>query len=375
MGEHDIHQDFDDRQLRSYMMALLADLSALEYMLDNDFLESGVGRIGAEQEMFLVDRTMRPAPLGREVLTRANDPRLTTEIAKFNLEANLSPQAWGGQCLKHMEDELEEVVRLTREAAREFGADVMLAGILPTLQMSDLSLANMTDNPRYRQLDRALGSMRDGEFSIHIKGLDEVNLTHDNVMMESCNTSFQVHMQVSPKDFVPLYNLAQVITAPVLAAAVNSPLLLGHRLWQETRLALFQHSTDNRSNAQQARNHPPRVGFGEGWLRHSVLDLFREQIARFRIIMLSDPDEDPMRVLERGAIPTLSALCLHNGTIWPWNRACYGIYAGRAHLRIENRTLPSGPTILDEMANAAFFFGLMTALPQRVWRDHKGDDL
>lgn len=363
MGEHNINQEFDDRKLRSYMKALLSDLRALEYMLDNDLFESDVRRIGAEQEMFLVDRDMRPAPVGREVLERTNDSRLVTEIAKFNLEANLTPQAWGAKCLTMMECELEEIVRLTRKAANACNAEVLLAGILPTLKMSDLSLANMTDNPRYTQLDQALGSFRNGKFSIHIKGLDELHLTHDNVMMESCNTSFQLHMQVSPHEFVPLYNLAQAVTAPVLAAAVNSPLLLGHRLWQETRLALFQHSTDNRSTAQQARNQPTRVGFGEGWLKNSVLDLFHEQIARFRIIMLSDPEEDPMTMIERGEIPPLSALRLHNGTIWPWNRACYGISEGRAHLRIENRALPSGPTILDEMANAAFFFGLMAVLP------------
>ena len=95
--------------------------------------------------------------------------------------------------------------------------------------------------------------MRGGPFSIHIKGLDELQITHDNIMMESCNTSFQVHFQTSPAEFALHYNLAQAITAPVLAAAVNSPLLFGHRLWQETRVALFQHSTDARSRNQLAR--------------------------------------------------------------------------------------------------------------------------
>lgn len=364
MGEHNVDQELDDRKLRAYMKALLDDLRALEYMLDNDLLESGVRRIGAEQEMFLIDRSLRPAPVGSEVLERAGDPRLTTEIAKFNLEANLTPQLWGGDCLRRMEQELEEVVRLTREAARTCGADVLLAGILPTLQMSDLSLANMTPSPRYYELNRTLSRMRAGNFSIHIKGIDELHLTHDNVMMEGCNTSFQVHLQVSPKEFVPLYNMAQAVTAPVLAAAVNSPLLLGHRLWQETRLALFQHSADARSAAHQARSQPTRVGFGDGWLKNSVLELFREQIARFRIIMVTGEEEDPGEVLKRGEVPRLSALRLHNGTIWPWNRACYGVADGRAHLRIENRALPSGPTTLDEMANAAFFLGLMTALPE-----------
>ena len=163
----------------------------------------------------------------------------------------------------------------------------------------------------------------------------------------------------------PLYNLAQAITAPVLAAAVNSPLLFGHRLWQETRLALFQHSTDARSATQQARSHPTRVSFGDSWIDKSVLELFQEQIARFRMIMINEAGENPLSLLARGEIPEFSALRMHNGTVWPWNRACYGVTNGIAHLRIENRVLPSGPTVLDEIANTAFFTGLMISLPNQ----------
>ncbi len=158
--------------------------------------------------------------------------------------------------------------------------------------------------------------------------------------------------------------MAQAITAPVLAAAVNSPLLFGHRLWQETRVALFQHSTDARSRTQLARSQPTRVSFGDRWLKHSVVELFHDQISRFRPIMITQPDEDPFRVLARGETPLLSALRMHNGTVWRWNRACYGVADAIAHLRIENRALPAGPTVQDEMANAAFFVGLMVALPQ-----------
>src|SRR4029453_6537719 len=217
--------------------------------------------------------------------------------------------------------------------------------------------------PRYNELNLAVTKLRGDPFSIHIKGLDELNLTHDNVMMEACNTSFQVHFQVEPSEFVATYNVAQAITAPVLAAAVNSPLLMGHRLWQETRLALFQHSTDARSRPELLRSQRTRVAFGEQWLRHSVIELLHDQIARFRPIMITRPDEEPMHVLARGEIPLLSALRLHNGTVWPWNRACYGVENGRAHLRIENRALPAGPTVIDEVANAAFFIGLMLSLP------------
>ena len=363
MGEHYVEQELDEHKLQVFMKALLDDLRALDYMLDNDLIETGVRRIGAEQEMFLVDENLRPAPVAMQVLEHAGDARLTTEIARFNLEANLTPQRLNGDCFSRMEVELKQVLARARASAIHFGADVLLAGILPTLQKSDLTLENLTPIPRYRQLNDSVVRLRGGPFSIHIKGLDEINIMHDNIMMESCNTSFQLHFQVNPKEFAPQYNLAQAITAPVLAAAVNSPVLFGHRLWQETRLALFQHSTDARSAAEQARSHPTRVSFGDGWIQKSVLELFQEQVARFRMIMINEPGENPLALLARGEIPQLTALRMHNGTIWPWNRACYGMMNGTAHLRIENRALPSGPTVLDEIANAAFFVGLMISLP------------
>ena len=363
MGEHNVEQKLDERKLHEFTQALLVDLRALAFMLEHGCIESGVRRIGAEQEMFVVDRNLRPAPLAMEVLERVGDERLTTEIARFNLEANLTPLELTGRCFHLMHEELKEVLLKARLSATEFGADVLLAGILPTLGVSDLTLANLTPMPRYQELNRAVTQLRGGPFSIHIKGLDELQLTHDNMMMESCNTSFQVHFQVDPSEFVVTYNIAQAITAPVLAAAVNSPLLFGHRLWQETRLALFQHSADARSRNQLARSQPTRVGFGEQWLKHSVIELLHDQIARFRPIMVTRPDEDPMQVLARGEIPLLSALRMHNGTVWPWNRACYGVSNGVAHLRIENRALPAGPTVMDEIANAAFFVGLMLSLP------------
>ena len=362
MGEHNVEQ-VEEKTSQAFMKALLEDLRALEYMIRSGLLESGVTRIGAEQEMFLIDGHFRPAPLSIEILNQAQDTRLTTEIARFNLEANLTPLPLAGSCLTQMERELNDLMSLVRESAAKFGGDVLLSGILPTLRKSDLTLENLSPIPRYRELNQGVIGMRGGPFSIHIKGLDELQITHDNIMMESCNTSFQVHFQTSPAEFASHYNLAQAITAPVLAAAVNSPLLFGHRLWQETRVALFQHSTDARSRNQLARSHPTRVSFGDKWIEKSVVELFHDQIARFRPIMISKPDENPFQVLARGETPSLTALRMHNSTVWRWNRACYGVMDGVAHLRIENRALPSGPTVQDEIANAAFFVGLMVAGP------------
>ena len=364
MGEHQIEQNTDQLKAQEFMQALLEDLRALAFMLTDGRVESGKPRIGAEQEMFLVDRDLRPAPISVEVLQRAGEPRLTTEIARFNLEANLTPLDLTGNCFSRMETELQELLAITRAGAQTLDADVLLSGILPTLQKSDLTLDNLTPSARYRELNCGVIRLRGGPLSIHIKGLDELNLTHDNIMMESCNTSFQIHFQSSPEEFVNHYNVAQAITAPVLAVAVNSPLLFGHRLWQETRVALFQHSTDERSRPQLARSQPTRVSFGDQWLQNSVIELFHDQISRFRPIMISQPEENPFQVLARGETPLLSALRMHNGTVWRWNRACYGVSGGVPHLRIENRALPAGPTPVDEIANAAFFTGLMLALPQ-----------
>jgi len=363
MGEQRVEQGQDERRSQDFMKALLNDLAALERMLDEGRIETGVRRMGAEQEMFLVDSSMRPAPLATEVIGRLTDPRFTPEIARFNLEANLTPRTLAADCFRQLEQEINEVIRLVREAARPLGADVLLAGILPTLQRRDLTLDSITPAPRYYQLNDAVMGSRGGDVSVHMKGLDEIHLSSDNIMPLSSNTSFQVHLQVGPEEFVPMYNAAQAVTAPVLAAAVNSPVWLGSRLWQETRVALFQHSADSRTRAEQERQNPTRVGFGERWLTRSVLELFREDVARFRVILTNDVDEDSMEVLAAGGVPRLKALSLHNGTVWWWNRPCYGVGEGRAHLRIENRVLPSGPTPLDETANAAFLIGLTTAFP------------
>ncbi|HKP72054.1 MAG TPA: glutamate-cysteine ligase family protein, partial [Pyrinomonadaceae bacterium] len=365
MGEHQVERGADDSRMRAFMKSLLNDLGALERMLETGRIESGVRRVGAEQEMFLIDSHFRPAPVAVDVIERVRDARITTEIARFNLEANLTPRLLEGDCFRRMEEEVKDVIGLVRDGARASGADVLLAGILPTLQRSDLQMGSITPSPRYYQLNDAIMRLRGGAISAHIKGLEEVNVTSDNIMLLSSNTSFQVHLQVAPAEFVPLYNMAQAVTAPVLAAAVNSPLWLGNRLWHETRLAIFQHSADARSRPEEARGFPTRVGFGERWLEGSVVELFREDIARFRpILAATEADENPLEVLERGGVPRLRALCLHNGTVWWWNRPCYGVSDGKAHLRIENRVLPSGPTTLDEIANAAFFVGLMTALPE-----------
>ncbi|MDH3216204.1 MAG: CBS domain-containing protein [Candidatus Krumholzibacteria bacterium] len=364
MTQRDINQGPDSDNIRAFTKALLEDVQAIERMIKDGLIESGVRRIGAEQEMFLVDRAMLPAMKAIELMGRLKHPQFTTELGLFNLEVNLNPQPMGGDCLWRMEQELEGLLAQARRAADAVESRVLLTGILPTMKQTDLTLDAMTPEQRYVQLNRTMLAHRGGEFTMMIKGLDELTTNHDNLMFEACNTSFQIHFQVGAEEFAPLYNLAQAIAAPVLSAAVNSPVFLQHRLWSETRVALFQQSIDTRSEALQARRARPRVVFGDHWVKESVLEIFREDIARFRVLLATDRGESPLQTLDQGGLPRLHALQLHNGTIYRWNRPCYGVTDDKAHLRIEFRALPSGPTVIDEIANAAFFFGLMTALSE-----------
>ncbi len=362
MGEQDTEPELSDERVRNVTAALLRDVEALRRALDAGLFETGVHRIGAEQEIVLVDEAMNPAPVATDVLDAVDDPSVVPEIARFNVEINLAPRLLTGCGLSEMEAELVAALARVDAAAARSGARPFLCGILPTIRTADLTLANMMPRPRYRALNDAVRKLRGGVFRCHIKGVDEIDVTSDSVMLEAVNTSFQVHYQVSPQEFAKVYNAAQLIAAPVLAAAVNSPVLLNRRLWAETRVAVFQHSIDSRTTGQQVRGHRPRVDFGDRWVRNSVLEIFQEDISRFRVVLACDPDEDPIALVDRGVAPQLRALRLFNGTVYRWNRPCYGVVDGVAHLRIEARALPAGPTVLDEMANAAFFTGLLAGV-------------
>lgn len=363
MGEKEVQLEVDEEELRVFTQALLRDVHALKRMLETGSIETGIRRIGLEQEMFLVDEMFRPAPVAVEALECITDPRITSEIGRFNLECNTDPLLFGGDCLSRMEEELNSLLNTVSEATTTLGARPVLTGILPTLRKSDLTLDNMVPAKRYYALNDALTRLRGGPYVLSIKGTDELRLTHDSVMLEACNASFQIHFQVGPEEFARMYNIALAATAPVLAAAVNSPLMLGRRLWHETRIAVFQQSVDTRQTMPEDREVAPRVSFGRDWVHDSVLEIFQEDISRFKVILGREIDEDPFAAMEAGRAPALKALQLFNSTVYRWNRACYGVGPdGAAHLRIENRVLPAGPTVLDEVSNAAFWFGLVSSL-------------
>ena len=230
MGEMNV-KELSAGRLRVFMQKLLTDLRALERMIDLGLIETGVRRIGAEQEVFLVERSRAPSFKAMEILSGL-DSHFTTELGRFNMEFNLDPLDVTPDCLSRMEAQLEDLLSQAREAAGRHGVDVLLIGILPTLEKSHLTLDNMSPQERYRALNDAMHRLRGSEFEFRIKGADELTFQHDNVMVEACNTSFQVHLQVDPDEFAAIYNVAQVVTAPVMAAAEWSTCCPSRSAWK-----------------------------------------------------------------------------------------------------------------------------------------------
>lgn len=366
MGEQQVSILDDQEQMKRFVRYLLKDVYALEYMLNNDWFETDIIRIGAEQEMCLVcNRSYKPKTVAMEALNLMKEYGwVETELAKFNLEINLDPLEFRGNCLSALENDTQQRLQLIREKVQTLGADVMLTGILPTLRKNDLALHNLTPKPRYFALIESINRQLQGDaFELRLNGIDELLVRHDSPLLEACNTSFQVHLQVTPQNFVQMHNIAQTLAAPVMAVAANSPLVFGRRLWHESRIALFQQALDTRTTHEHMRERSPRVNFGNDWLHHSILEIYKEDIARFRVLLSGDVEEDSMALIAQGMVPKLRALQVHNSTVYRWNRPCYGISPnGKPHLRIENRVIPSGPTVLDEMANAAFWLGSMVGL-------------
>lgn len=370
MGVQKVSLVDDRKQMQEFMRALLNDVEALEEMLKNDVFESGITRIGAEQEIVMVDKdTFKPSLVAMEALEMMQDyPWVETELGKFNLETNLEPRVFEKDALRLMEEENLGYLQKIQEVLDKLNTSVVLTGILPTMRKYHLEMENLTPKKRYYALMESLNRQLIGQsYELRISGIDELFLKHSSPLLEASNTSFQVHLQVSPDEFVKMYNIAQALTGPIMAISANSSMLFGKRLWHETRIALFQQALDTRTSTEHMRERAPRVSFGRDWVHNSIMDIYKEDIARFRVLLSSDVEEDSLKTLKSGGIPKLRALQVHNGTVYRWNRPCYGISEnGKPHLRIENRVLPSGPSIADEMANAAFWLGCMVGISQDV---------
>lgn len=357
MGVEVDSEQFDGEGLARFGERLRESLRVLEELLARPGFGHGETTVGAELEVSLVDAVGRPLARNVEVVEAVRDPRVTVEVERFNLECNLPWWPLAGRPFERLERELGDCLALLRRGAAAHGGRIVPIGILPTLVLGDLGMASLTDAVRYRVLNAALVERRGGPFLLSIHGDDDLELETTDVSYEGANTSFQLHLRVEPTSFAAVHNAAQLATAPALAVAGNAPTLLGRRLWEETRIALFKQSVDARDDAQRARHDDPRVSFGRRWVRDGALELFAESVALHEpLLPLLGAEE-----AEPGPVPELRELRLHQGTVWRWNRAIYDP-AGGGHLRIELRTLPSGPTISDMAANAALMLGLTLAL-------------
>ena len=374
MGNLHVTQLTTKKDKANYIHQLTKDIEALDLMIKNQMIEESPIRIGAEQEFCIVNEAFLPNNNSVSILEEINDAHFTTEIGNFNLEINLDPLKLHGNCFSTLHNQLKNLLEKAKEVAKNHKSKIVLTGILPTLAIKHIGIENMTPIQRYYVLNDAIKESRKQDFNIHIKGVDELNLLHDSVMLEGCNTSFQAHLQINPNNFIDSYNWAQAISGPVLSACTNSPILFGKELWSETRIALFTQSVDTRANSFLLNEKQSRVSFGNNWETGTITDIFKDNISRFRSLVTSEFEKDSVEMLEQGEIPKLKALCLHNGTVYRWNRVCYGVGGGKPHLRIENRYIPSGPSTSDEIANMMFWVGLMVGKPKQYNNIHKTMD-
>jgi hypothetical protein len=361
MGEKVEAGPFTREDRTRHRQKVRTGLDALARMLTQSTFDFDRPMTGLEIEFNLVDRDCEPAMRNAEVLDVIADPQFVTELGKFNIEINVPPRALGDNGLSSFEESVRNALNRAEERAAGIGCHIAMVGILPTLRPEHVTLASVSENARYSLLDEQIFAARGEDLEIAIDGIERLHMISDTIMPEAACTSTQVHLQVSPDDFAPYWNAAQAIAGIQIAVGANSPYLFGKELVAESRIPLFEQTTDTRSDELKAQGVRPRVWFGERWIT-SIFDLFEENSLYFPALLPIISDEDPIAVLDAGGVPKLQELRLHNGTVYRWNRPVYDISGGQPHLRVENRVLPAGPTVVDIMANAAFFAGLVRAL-------------
>ena len=348
-----------DRQ--EYRRKVQLCLDVFETMLAQSSFEFDHPLTGMEIECNLVDDDYQPAMTNQNVLDAIADPAYQTELGAYNIEFNVPPRPLGGHTGEALEAEVRASLNAAETKANAGGAHIVMIGILPTLMPDHLVADWMSESSRYAALNDSIFNARGEDIHIDIDGPEPLDLMSPDIAPESACTSMQLHLQVSPADFAANWNAAQVLAGPQLALGANSPYFFGHQLWSETRIELFAQSTDTRPDELKTQGVRPRVWFGERWIT-SIFDLFEENVRYFPSLLPEVSDEDPVAELAAGRTPQLPELRLHNGTVYRWNRPVYDVAAGRPHLRVENRVLPAGPTVIDMLANAAFYYGMLRTL-------------
>lgn len=363
MGQQVDRQEFSREDRTRYREKVRQCLDVFARMLREARFDVDRPMTGLEVELNLVDEACDPAMKNAEVLEAIADPSFVTELGQFNLEINMPPRRLANGGLASYEHDVRTSLNAAEERASKVGAHLVMVGILPTLQTEHMHPDTLSANPRYRLLNDQIFAARGEDIEIAIRGVERLRVTADSIMPEAACTSMQLHLQVSPEDFASYWNASQTIAGVQLAVGANSPFLFGRELWPETRIVLFEQATDTRSAELKAQGVRPRVWFGERWIT-SIFDLFEENVRYFPALLPICEDENPVQVLDGGDTPALAELRLHNGTIYRWNRPVYDVVRGVPHLRVENRTLPAGPSVVDMMANAAFYFGVVRSLAE-----------
>ncbi len=350
MGQEITHSIFSEEDFKRFRDRVVAETALLEQWLHEGALDQGEPMAGSEIEAWLTTERGLPAPVNQVFLQHMNDPMVVPELSTFNVELNTCPMPFSDGMFNRMHTELDELWQRCEKTAERESAHMLMIGILPTVQQSDLCLANISGMQRYQALNEQVLRMRDGKpLMLDISAQEHLVAEHDDVMLEAATTSFQIHLKIPPQEAVRAYNLSKIISAPMVALSANSPFLFGHELWDETRIPLFEQSV-----AVGASDYSKRVTFGVRYAEHSIMECFNANRDRYPVLLPQLMDEP---------VESLAHLQLHNGTIWRWNRPLVGVSSnGKAHIRIEHRVAPSGPSTLDVIANAAFYFGLVMEL-------------
>jgi gamma-glutamyl:cysteine ligase YbdK (ATP-grasp superfamily) len=361
MGKDVERTEFTRADRQRFRQKVRQCLDVFAQMLAESRFDTDSPMSGLEVELNIVDQAGDPAMRNADVLDAIADPAFQTELGRFNIEINLPPRELGPDGLTGFEDSVRASLNAAEGQANSVDTHIVMIGILPTLRHEHMNADTLSANHRYKLLEEQIFAARGEDLEINISGAERLVTQADTIAPESACTSVQYHLQVAPESFAQFWNASQVIAGVQVALGANSPYLYGKQLWAESRIVLFEQATDTRPDELKAQGVRPRVWFGDRWIT-SIFDLFEENVRYYSALLPLCDDEDPAEVLARGKTPQLGELRLHNGTIYRWNRPIYDVVSGSPHLRVENRVLPAGPTVVDVMANAALYFGLVRAL-------------
>lgn len=358
MGEEIKKSRFTEEDFQEFVRRLKRETDLLKRCFEKGWVGFEGPMVGFELETWLVDSAWNPAPVNEAFLLELNDPAVVHELSRFNVEFNSVPNILGGKTFGKLRGQLEQFWRKSQRCAARVGAEMIMVGILPTLRQGMLSGANMSTSERYLALNEQIFIQRGGRpLELDIRGKDHLKMVHNNVMLESTATSLQIHVSLPLKRALRLYNAALIISSVMVALAANSPFLFEKQLWDETRIPVFEQAISLNEFLDRENYPVGRVTFGSGYLEHSFLEPFQENLDHFPPLLPYLFEDEP---------EMLRHLRLHNGTLWRWNRPVIGISkGGKPHLRLEHRATAAGPSIPDVVANIAFFVGLTHHLSQQ----------